>query len=72
MPAGYVTKTIAVNYIGQRTGYGRRVVERKIDEMAQSGDIIFVPDPGRASVTLLSQDDIDKVISALTLPPRPA
>ena len=70
MPAGYVTKTVAVNYIGQRTGYGRCVVERKVEDMAQAGEIMFVPDPGRATVTLISQDDIEKVISALTLPPR--
>jgi hypothetical protein len=71
MPAGFVTKTVAVNYIGQRTGYGRRVVERKLEEMQQVGDITFVPDPGRIGVLLLSQDDVEKVVAALTIP-RPS
>jgi len=70
MPAGFVTKSVAVNYIGQRTGYGRRVVERKLEEMAQAQQIAFVPDPGRIGVQLLSEGDVEKVVAALSLPPR--
>ena len=69
MSAGYLTKTLAVQYISQRTRYGRRVVERKIEEMEQAKEITYVPDPGRVGVTWLSQVDVDKVISALSLPP---
>lgn len=69
MPVGYVSKTLAVEQVRQRTGYGRRTVERKIEEMAEAGLVKLIPDPGQPAYKVISQADVEKVVEALTLPP---
>lgn len=66
MPEGYINKTAAIDQIRKRTGYGRLVVERKVDELERNGIIRIYPDPGRKGILLLSLDDIEKIVQTLT------
>lgn len=63
-----MTKTGAVSYISQVTGYGRRAVENKMEELERAGAITFYPDPGRKNTMLISRQDIEKVVQALQKP----
>jgi biotin operon repressor len=70
MPApGYMTKTQAVEHVRERTGYGRRAVENKVDELERAGIIKFIPDPGHRFAQLISNNDVEKLVEALTVPP---
>lgn len=70
MPAeGYMTKMQVLETVRERTGYGRRVVERKLEQMEASGEIRPIPDPGRLYGKLFSKPDIERVVAALTPPP---
>jgi DNA-binding MarR family transcriptional regulator len=66
--AGYMTKTKAMEYVQEHTGYGRRAVERKIEDMEAKGLITLIPDPGHPFAKLLSDTDVEKLVAALTLP----
>ena len=63
-----MTKTKAMEHIQEQTGYGRRAVERKIEDMEAKGQITLIPDPGHPFAKLLSEADVEKVVAALTLP----
>lgn len=67
MPAGFMSRTQAIRYVMEKTGYGRPAVERKMAEMSGQGLIEVVPDPGRRAIELISEEDVEKVVEALTL-----
>jgi histidinol-phosphate/aromatic aminotransferase/cobyric acid decarboxylase-like protein len=69
VPAGYLTKNKAAEYIMQHTVFGRRSALRKIEEMASKGEITIHPNPGNPQATLISMPDVEKVVAALTMPP---
>jgi hypothetical protein len=50
----------------QRTGFGRYVIERKMNELVGSGAIKFVDDPADIRKKLISKEDVETVIQALT------
>ena len=66
MNSQYVAKTQAVIDIMQRTGFGRFVIERKMNELVGAGKIRFVDDPADIRKKLLSKEDIEEVVRALT------
>lgn len=66
---GYMTKTQVFEYIREKTGYGRRAVEKKMDELEREGAIKIYQDPGNPVTRLISQGDVEKIIATLTLPP---
>jgi len=66
MNVQYVPKTQAVIEIMQRTGVGRFVIERKMNEMEGAGMIQFVDDPRDIRKKLISREHIEAVIRALT------
>ncbi len=70
MPApGYMTKSQMFEYIREKTGYGRRAVEKKLDELEREGTVTVYTDPGNPLIRLISQPDVEKIIAALSLPP---
>ena len=66
MSTQYVGKTTAVLEIMQRTGVGRFVIERKMNEMEGSGEIRFLDDPRDIRKKLISREHVEAVVSALT------
>lgn len=66
MSIQYIAKTQAVIDIMQRTGYGRYVIERKMNELVGSNTIRFVDDPADIRKKLISKEDVEAVIHALT------
>lgn len=68
VPDGYLTKTAAYAYIRERTGYGRLVIDNKMDELEAAGIIHFIDNPGHRQSKLLSKKGAEKVVAALTVP----
>jgi hypothetical protein len=66
MSTEYMLKTQAVFETIQRTGAGRFIVEKRMAEMASSGEIKFVDDPRDSRKKLISRQDVETVIKALT------
>jgi hypothetical protein len=66
MSSQYVAKTQAVIDIMQRTGFGRFVIERKMNELVGAGIIRFVDDPADIRKKLISNEHIEEVVRALT------
>jgi len=64
--AKYVPKTEAVLEIMQRTGVGRFVVERQINKMEESGLISFVDNPRDFRQKLISRENVEAVVQALS------
>ncbi len=65
MAQQYYTKMQAITVIGIETGYGRRVIEAKLDELAAEGKITVEPDPIYKRQFRISRADVDIVIKAL-------
>jgi len=65
MSQQYYTKTQAVNIISVETGYGRRVIEHKMDELTAEGKINIIPDPIYSRQFRITRAEIDIVISTL-------
>ena len=63
----YVTKTQAVMEVMQATGYGRFVIEKKMAELIGAGQIRLVDDPGDRRRQMISRDQVQIIIDALTL-----
>lgn len=59
-------KTAAVIEIMQRTGVGRFVVERKMNELEGAGDIRFIDDPRDIRKKLISREHVEEVVRSLT------
>lgn len=68
MSTRYVPKTQAVIDIMQATGYGRFVIEKRIEKLLGAGSIKLVDDPGDRRRQLISETDIQVVINSLKLP----
>jgi transposase len=66
MNTQYVGKTAAVLEIMQRTGVGRFVIERKMNEMEGAGDIRFLDDPRDIRKKLISREHVEEVVRALS------
>ena len=65
MSTQYIPKTQAVIDIMQRTGVGRFVIEKKMNELEGTGQIRFVDDPRDERKKLISKEHIEVVIRAL-------
>jgi len=64
MSTAFVGKTQAISIISLETGYGRRVIEKTMDKLAEQGRIKVDPDPdGRA--LRISRADVELVIKVL-------
>jgi len=68
MNAQYISKTEAVIEIMQKTGYGRFVIEKRIEKLLGAGQIRLIDDPGDRRRQLLSRQDVQTIIDSLTLP----
>jgi len=66
MSTQYMLKTQAVLEVMQRTGAGRFIVEKRMSEMESSGQIRFADDPRDSRKKLLSRNDLELVVRALT------
>jgi len=64
MPVEYVNKTNAISIISMATGFGRRVVVKIMDRLADEGKIHILESP-RGNTLEISRDDIDLVIKVL-------
>ncbi len=63
----YLTKSEAVNEVSEATGYGKFVIEKKINELIGAGRIQFIDDPGDSRRKLLSREHVQVIIDSLTL-----
>lgn len=68
-PAGYMTKSEAIEYIREKTGYGSRAITNKMEELEAAEAIHFLDHPGHRQAKLLRVSDVEKVVAALTMPP---
>jgi len=66
MSMQFIPKTQAVFEIMQRTGVGRFVVEKKMNEMEGSGQIRFIDDPRDDRKKLISREHVEAIVSVLT------
>ena len=67
-PKAYLKKSEAINEIAQATGYGKFVIEKRINELIGAGRIQFIDDPGDSRRKLLSRAHVQVIIDSLTLP----
>jgi hypothetical protein len=63
----YTNKTQAINDVMRETGYGRYIIERKMEELTDAGSIAIVNDPGDQRKKLISHAHVKRIIAALTL-----
>jgi DNA-binding transcriptional regulator GbsR (MarR family) len=68
MNTQYIPKTEAVTEIMQKTGYGRFVIEKRIEKLLGAGQIRLLDDPGDRRKQLLSRQDVQTIIDSLSLP----
>lgn len=68
---GYMSKGEAMEYVREKTGYGRRVIERVMSELEEAGAIHFYPDPGHLQTRIIHIHDVERIIVALRRPPPP-
>ena len=66
MSDGYVTKTEAIRFIGDESGYGRHVVGRKLYELARQGKITIERDPADGRKLRIRKADLPLIIRSLT------
>lgn len=67
MNTNYVTKTQAIMEVMQKTGYGRFVIEKKMAELVGAQKIRLVDDPGDRRRQMISVENVQVIIEALTL-----
>jgi hypothetical protein len=68
MSTQYISKTQAITEVMQKTGYGRFVIEKRIEKLVGAGDIRLIDDPGDRRRQLLSQEHVQVIINSLSLP----
>jgi hypothetical protein len=68
MNTQYMSKTEAVIDVMQKTGYGRFVIEKRIENLLGAGQIRLIDDPGDRRRQLISRQDVQTIIDSLTLP----
>ena len=66
MPDDFVTKTEAIKFIGNESGYGRHVVGKKLHELARQGKITIERDPSDKRKLCIRKADLPLIITALT------
>ena len=66
MATEYTPKTAAVIEIMQQLQVGRSIVEKRMTELESAGKIRFIDDPRDSRKKLISRQDIEIVIRALT------
>ena len=66
MREDYMNKTAAVNYISLQTGFGRRVVEKALDQLQQEGRIKLIT-TSYSRLIHISKQDVELVINILNL-----
>jgi biotin operon repressor len=64
MSSIFVSKTQAISIIGIETGYGRRVIEKTIDNLLQQGRIRILEAPD-ARALRISRTDVELIIKVL-------
>jgi DNA-binding MarR family transcriptional regulator len=62
----YTPKTAAVIEIMQQLRVGRSIVEKRMTELESAGKIKFIDDPRDSRKKLISRQDIEAVVRALT------
>jgi len=67
MPEEYLTKMEAIDAIRRATGYGKYIIDRKMDELADSGEITILEDPGDKRKQRISRSHVQIIIDALKL-----
>jgi hypothetical protein len=67
MSTEYLTKSQAIAEITQKTGYGRFVIEKRMERLLEAGKIKLLDDPGDARKQRISRADVQTVIDSLTL-----
>jgi lipoate-protein ligase A len=67
MPEEYLTKMEAIEAIRRATGYGKYIIDRKMDELAASGKIVILEDPGDKRKQRISRGHVQIIIDALKL-----
>jgi len=60
----FVAKTDAIEDIRRATGYGRYIIDRKMDELAEAGKIAIFEDPGDKRKKIISRAHIQVIIAA--------
>ncbi len=68
MPTEYITKSQAIMEIMQRTGYGRFVIEKRMENLLGAGQIKLLDDPGDRRKQRISREDVETIVNSLTLP----
>jgi DNA-binding transcriptional regulator GbsR (MarR family) len=68
MNTQYTSKTEAVTEIMQKTGYGRFVIEKRIEKLLGASQIRLLDDPGDRRKQLISRQDVQTIIDSLSLP----
>lgn len=51
----------------QKTGYGRFVIEKRIEKLVGAGTIRLIDDPGDRRKQLISRQDVQAIIDSLTI-----
>jgi hypothetical protein len=66
MSTNFISKSQAVTEVMQATGYGKYVIEKKIAELTGAGRIRLIDDPGDRRRQLISKEQVEIIIDALT------
>ena len=66
MSTNFIPKSQAVLEVMQATGYGKYVIEKKIAELTGAGLVRLIDDPGDRRRQLISRDQVQVIIDALT------
>lgn len=66
MSTNFIQKSQAVAEVMQATGYGRYAIEKKIAELTGAGLIRLIDDPGDRRRQLISREQVQIIIDALT------
>ena len=63
----YMSKTDAIIDVMQKTGYGRFVIEKRIEKLLGAGQIRLLDDPGDRRRQLISRQDVQTIVDSLTI-----
>jgi hypothetical protein len=67
MNAQYITKSQAIAEVMSATGYGRYVIEKKMENLIGAGLIRLIDDPGDRRRQLISREQVQIIIDSLTI-----
>lgn len=66
VPDGYLTLSGAYAAIRSRTGFGRLIIDNMLDKMEAAGTIQLLNHPAHKQAKIISAEDVEKVVIALT------